>query len=751
MAGSPLRTTTRAACRRERGAALISALIFLTAMGALAGAYAMNVRSTLSLGGMAGARRSAFYAAEAGLNVGIARFANIFHNSGVPRAVDFTDTLAIGDKSVSIALTEVDGCAPCPSTTIPEGEVFAGLNTMPYRYTAQSVSAVPPGDSTAHVGGEFEINTIPIFQFLAFVDSHLFIMPLPDMTLHGRLHTNSNLYIQPDATLVVADDPPEMPHVQMTATGGVHRGGRKYDSSWRCWGTAIIDKLEDTTAPFGNLDPKTMSCPSDSAPLADTTLAGWGGAIKAGVRNIVAPPVDIIERGSGEYWKRADLRIALNLSVAPFAEDFRAVDLCPGGLNLPLIMAAQPALAPIEVHDESGAVDVSKTRQLLRFMCERRGALFYTDVPNAAGADPSPAIAADRAAYSPAFASANSVYRRVGEDSNGNGVLNTSDRNDDICPVGGLLGPSPWWRPPSCPWPNLLAGASSWWANMDYRRGGFYNHRERQWMYLLNLNLRALVEWNRVNGNPLFAHNDRSDGGLILFLTVVGPDSAARDNNYGVRIFDSADLDMRNGTFPPGAPDPTGVTVVSDQAAIVQGNFNKVDKYPAAIMADAIWILSQGWEVPVGGQRNDLKSMYTLGSGMRVVPAADAPSGAGPPGSFAVSNSLSINAAFLFGLGPNTLDPDWYNGGLENFPRFLEDWRERTLNYRGSFVSLGGPQHKRNDWACGSGTGCEGGGIYEPPTRAYDYDTDFNRVENLPPMTPKVVYVQQRIYTRLYD
>ncbi len=735
----------------QRGAALVSALIFLTALGALAGAYAMNVRSTLSQSGMAGVRRSAFYAAEAGLNVGMARFANIFHGSGVPRDVDFADSMAIGDKTVDLTLSEMPGCAPCPSTLIPEGEVFAGLNTIPYRYTAQAVSKVPPGDSTAHVGAEFEINTIPIFQFLAFIDSHLFIMPLPDMTLHGRLHTNSDLYLQPDATLVIADDPPGMPHVQVTASGNIFRGGRKYDSSWRCWGTAIIDKLEDAVAPLGDLDPQTMACPGDSAPLSETVLDSWGGAIKSGVRNIVTPPVDIIDRGSGEYWKRADLRIVLNLAEPQFSEDFRAPDLCPAGVNLPLVAALQPALAPIEVHDESGAVDVAKTRQLLRFMCERRGALFYTDVPTNAGADPSPAIAADASNYSPAFKTANRIYRRVGEDTTGNGSLSNWDSNDDICPVGGLLAPSPWWRPPSCPWPKPAAGPTSWWTDMDYRRGGFYNHREQQWMYLLNLNLRALIEWNEVNGDPLFASNDRSDGGLVLFLTVVGPDSNAQTNNYGVRVFDSADLDMRNVTFPPGDPDPTGVTVVSDQAAIVQGNFNKVDKYPAAIMADAIWILSQGWEVPVAGRPNDLKSMYPLDSGMRAVPAADFPAGVGGTGSFSGLNSLAVNAAFLFGLGPSTRDPDWYNGGLENFPRFLEDWRNRTLRYRGSFVSLGAPRHKRNDWACGSGTGCPGGGTYEPPLRLYDFDTDFNQVENLPPMTPKVVYVQQRIYTRLYD
>jgi hypothetical protein len=104
----------------------------------------------------------------------------------------------------------------------------------------------------------------------------------------------------------------------------------------------------------------------------------------------------------------------------------------------------------------------------------------------------------------------------------------------------------------------------------------------------------------------------------------------------------------------------------------------------------------------------------------------------------------------LFGLGPSTLDPNWYNGGLENFPRFLEGWDGKTLNYRGSFVSLGEPQHKEAVWACGSGTSCFDG-VYDPPVRAFDYDPDFNKVEWLPPMTPKVVYVQQILYTRIYN
>lgn len=494
-------------------------------MGALAAAYAMNARSTILLSGVSGIRRSAFYTAEAGLNVGIASFANIFRDSGIPHGLDFQQTLAIGDKSTDISITEGEDCAPCPATRIPDGEIFGGLNTIPYRYVVQSTSEVPPGDSSAHVAGEFDIHNIPIFQFLAFIDSHLFVMPLPDMTLHGRLHTNSDLYIQPDNTLRVEDEPPEVPNVQITAAGEIFRGGRKYDNSWRCWGNAYVDKLEDVLDPLDNLDPKLLTCPGGTDPLPDSTVAQWNGSMKNHVSNIITPPVDIIERGDGEYWQRADLRVVLNLNTAPTATDFSVADLCPAGWPNAAGMVS-PALYPIEVQTASGAIEVTKTRELLRFMCERRGALFYNDIPTNPPTPPNndTGIVSNRNSYNPAFATSGRIYRRVGEDTSGDGTLSNWDRNDDICPAGN--GATPWWRPPSCGWPNTAPSDTSWFRDMDYRRGGFWNHREQQWMYLLNLNLRALIEWNEANGDPLFPHDDSSDGGLVIFLSVAGPASA---------------------------------------------------------------------------------------------------------------------------------------------------------------------------------------------------------------------------------
>lgn len=785
-----MRDTRRHTLASQSGAALLTTVIVLGMLTALVAAYGANVRGHLGLRGAASIERLGFYTAEGGLNVGVTRFANIFRDSGIPDGSDYHQEVTIADRTADVTLAGVTGCNPCPPTVVPQGELFAGLNSIPYRYTVQSLSINDAGDTEAHVAGEFDIHTIPIFQFLAFIDAHLFIMPQPNMTLHGRLHSNNRVHLQPDATLKVEDLRPPIPEVQVTASDRIYRGGYKYDDAWRCWGTVTIDKLQDTVAPFNDLDPKNLTCGAGTGPVSDATLAGWKGSMKQDVANIVTPDVGLVNR-SGEHWQASELRVVLRLDQARAAIDFGAADLCPLGMGtcsndsaVPCTVATaiadcgvgnlcsltSPALYQIEVQDEHGNQDVTKTRALWRFMCERRGALFYTDVPTNPPTPPNgnATFVGTATNYVPAFINNRRIYRRIGEDTSGNGVISSNtDRNDDICPPG-----NPWYQPPDC----TQAGrpdAGSWYSDLDYRRGAFWNHRELQYMYLLNVNVRALIEWNKWNGDPLYTSADNSDFGLVWFLTVVGPNSAAATNNYAVRVFDSADLDTKNTTFPTGLTDPTGLTIVSDQGVIVEGNYNYKDKYPSAIMSDAQWVLSQGWEVamqynatpgnvvtcsvfppngpatnPVGTNcvPNDQKSVYDLATNMRDVPASDLPGA----GAFNNSTSLGINAALLFGLGPSTLNVNYYNGGLENFPRFLEDWGPRTMNYRGSFVSLGAAQHKLANWQCGSGNACLAG-VYEPPTRAYDYDGDFNTVAKLPPKTPKIVYVQQLLYTRIFN
>jgi hypothetical protein len=272
----------------------------------------------------------------------------------------------------------------------------------------------------------------------------------------------------------------------------------------------------------------------------------------------------------------------------------------------------------------------------------------------------------------------------------------------------------------------------------DYRRGGFYNQREDRWMVLLNINVTDLIRWNAQNGEPFFATTDSSEGGIVIFATIVGPESAAASNNYGVRVFGSADIPLPGGINV--SADPTGVTVASDQAMYVLGHFNRgtaavpagAPRQPASLIGDSINILSQGyWQTQAacnGTLCRDGQSVAALNNAARN------------------AQSTWINAAFLGGVDTT---PDGYpgngqyNGGLENYPRFHENWTGTNLTYQGSFVSLGEPEHVDGAW-CGTGNACN---IYNPPNRFWNFDPGYNNAANLPPLTPRFVYVQQVLFT----
>jgi hypothetical protein len=249
----------------------------------------------------------------------------------------------------------------------------------------------------------------------------------------------------------------------------------------------------------------------------------------------------------------------------------------------------------------------------------------------------------------------------------------------------------------------------------------FYNNREGGSIEMLDVNVASLLDC--LHANDLMGVSkdldDTSEGGLVWYLGVNGPDSDTI-NNYGVRVHNGAELTSGLGT----APDVQGLTVVTNQAVYVQGDYNAANKKPASFLADSVNVLSNAW--------SDAASSGALDS--RVA-----------------SDLTTIHAAFLGGTdttggveGAAGQDQAAYNGGLENYPRFHEKWTGKTLTYRGSFVSLNTPLHVDGGWHYGAPQ-------YTAPIRDWRYDTDFDSAENLPPLSPRFVYLRQELFVRDFD
>jgi hypothetical protein len=701
--------------------ALIGVVILSALLMALAVALSVAVRSDIQLQGAFASGVTGFYAAESGLNKGMGEYRNIFLDYNVPHGSDFDPrTLQIADRDVTYRMTERPGNPQ--NIVIPSGEVFAGLNAIQYRYIVNSQAMNVREDVEAGVGAEFLVGYIPLFQFVAFYKNDLEIAPGPAMNLEGRVHTNGNLYLNADAgPLRIRDNPGVgVLTVQVTSGGKIYRGRKR--TSNECTGNVWVDMLQDHVAPLGNLDEKELTCSNGSTrEIPASELALWKGSMFAGLGNIAIPEPDIVKpplavsnggtAEPGVYWEKADLRIVLHLDQ-------------PGSLGPgPLLPHS------IDVVDAAGLTDVARTMALQNFMRDNvwnwnnsnypgTMPVFYTDVPFSAT---STCVQGPPAAQIP----------------NCNNALDTSytPRIPAPMPGGGdppnarsFLNPSTVYNP-------TMGQPGTF--DLDYRRGGFYNWRERKWMLLLNINLRDLIRWNDQNGQPFFATTDNSEGGIVIFATVDGP-SSNTINNYGVRVFGSNDLGLPGGIGV--SADPTGVTIASDQAVYVLGDFNRgtvnggTPRQPASLIGDSINVMSERFWSPACNNTlcRDGQSATVLSDANAAGLARDA-------------QNTWINAAFLGGVDTTPLNGGAanYNGGLENYPRFHENWKNVTLTYQGSFVSLGTPEHVDGTWR---GTG-GGNGIYNPPVRVWNFDPGYNNAANLPPLTPRFVYVQQVLFT----
>jgi hypothetical protein len=268
----------------------------------------------------------------------------------------------------------------------------------------------------------------------------------------------------------------------------------------------------------------------------------------------------------------------------------------------------------------------------------------------------------------------------------------------------------------------------------------FFDNREGKAIQMLEVDLRALLDC--VHRRNLLGEgvglDDATYGGLVFHLTVHGPNSRARGNGYGVRIRNGADI----SSSIPDAPRPRGLTIVSDQPAYIQGDFNRNENWiPAAFLVDAINILSNAWD-------SDSRSRQPLAQRR--------------------ASETEVNAAFLSGTdttggveGVGGQDRGQYNGGLENYPRFHEAWQwgpedDRTyvtFTYRGSFVSLGPSRRAGGRWCYGT-RNCNGyatfHGTYEAPRREWSYDVRFSQGQ-LPPLSPRFVYLKQERFLREFE
>ena len=225
---------------------------------------------------------------------------------------------------------------------------------------------------------------------------------------------------------------------------------------------------------------------------------------------------------------------------------------------------------------------------------------------------------------------------------------------------------------------------------------------------------------------------------------------------------------FNGGDYLPGP-----LTLVTDQPIYIQGNFNNngavqtktapntpdVDRLPASIIGDAITVLSN--ECLSSSLTSSIRNNLLVPTGQISCAVPVATTSLLP-----VLNSTAVNAAFLssvdlsngnLGTGRNdTTKAVRFSGGLNNYMRMLERWGgggtsgtgKPFFNYSGSFVSLSSPLESSGVYGGGNATSLTV--YYQIPNRNFNFDDNFKTFTNLPPLSPRAVYLLQDVFKRNY-
>jgi hypothetical protein len=233
-------------------------------------------------------------------------------------------------------------------------------------------------------------------------------------------------------------------------------------------------------------------------------------------------------------------------------------------------------------------------------------------------------------------------------------------------------------------------------TNFVSTSSSFWDAREGKTVQPVDINIGSLKTWGETNASLRIALGGRSLSSIYVW------------DQRNLPATSLGAVRVSNGLLLP----TNGLTVATGRPLYVQGDYNQYSSAnlgtsntsttrPASLVADAITVLSDAW--------NDGNT--ALGA---------TPAGAAP---------TTVNAAFLTGVVETTAAA--YSGGMENFPRFLENWGlANVFTYNGSMIKMFPSLYATGVWGQAN--------VYNPPARNWAYDLNFDDPTKLPPLTPQL-------------
>jgi len=498
----------------------------------------------------------------------------------------------------------------------------------------------------AYVSKMIDVNTIPLFQYLAFYSAFdLEMLPGNTANLTGRIHSNSNIWIGTESgnTFTINTE-------SMTATGTIQRQRKDNlpsDSNHYMTGTVQIKKEAAPATPVNSTNYPVMAArgalytnngstlvPTSAAPSGyDSNFNGYDPTGSASYGD----PTDLASFASGSQTR-------WNGGVQTGAQ---SVPTLAAPTDLSAYRPPQPGETPTYQYNSStktwgpGTADVpGYYNQNANLVVTGNGTTTTLALQN------------------PVTQTQTTLLQ----------LTSGSVTTNNLKTSGGATAPSP------------------------ITETTLFNGRENTTVNVTNIDVTKL--------------NAAYYGGTQVFPTT-GSGTALYAYRTDTTSTTPSGFRLVNGTTLNNK-----LTFASEDPVYVQGDFNTTAEKGTAILADAVTLLSNSWS-------DSYSTGTTKTSGTLQKPTAN----------------LNFNAAVMTGnyatIPSSGSTEGTYNGGFENFPRFLEDWSgaSKAVNILGSFSSLFTSKYAKGQWVYG-------GNQYTAPVRNWNFDNMFLSTSNQPPLMP---------------
>jgi hypothetical protein len=620
----------------------------------------------------------------------------------------------------------------CISSTNNAGPPYSGLQYVgaSYEIIANARNVTSEYGITATVGQEVILGQIPIFQFAIFYNDTMEIDPGAVMNISGTVHGNTNIYMDPSGTLTFSND--------VSATGTLNLTENPLDPSSRTTPTPTnmvnfngnhLADVNPLNLPVGtNTSGSTSNVASSVYSILQVPPAGESPNSTIGTNRlynqadmiITVSNGNVITVTSGMFANNAATIISNNQWASfintngSFYNMRDGVEVNPVDINVGALRqwsATNTVLRPVLAAAPSRSTSTADVQSIYvadeRFMSNTVIITNYSYTTNTATLTTS------------SYPAANSFYPPV--------TTNTTASTTSSYPTTGTYIP-----------PILATNVTST-TTTNYPTGGSYigsvttntttttttNRPTSGYLGIITTNSGnpKTYTYNKITGYTCQLISGYIINGITGY-TYSGITGVTTNASYTTNYTQYAEpgIVLTNGATLPSnglsvvTPDPLYVVgnwnVSTNGSNLVTQSYNVANTLPSGFYSDAFTVLSPAW--------NPSYSSNALSS--------------------RTAANDTVNAAVLTGIVPS--NGTYYSGGVENYPRLLENWSGVNLYYNGSMVEMFASQISNYPWP-GTGT------VYNPANRYWAYDTNFSNPSKLPPLTPRVIYLNRARWSTL--